>query len=52
MRTDQDCLWWILNIEGSGNCRLTRWRLRLSELAFDITYKPGMNNSMKDSISS
>jgi len=51
VRTDHDCLRWILNIEGSGNPRLARWRLRLSELEFDVAYKPGMTHYMADSIS-
>jgi len=36
VRTDHDCLRWILNIEGSRNPRLAHWRLRLSELEFDF----------------
>jgi len=51
VRTDHDCLRWILNIEGSGNPRLARWRLRLSELEFDVAYKPGMTHYMVGSIS-
>jgi len=49
--TDHDCLRWILNIEGSGNLRLARWRLRLSELEFDVAYEPGMTHYLADSIS-
>ena len=48
--TDHDCLRWILNIEGSGNPRLALWRLRLSELEFDVAYKPGMTHYLADSI--
>jgi len=44
VRTDHDCLRWILNIEGSGNPRLARWRVRLSELEFDVAYKPEMTH--------
>jgi len=51
VRTDHDCLRWILNIEGSGNPRLARWRLRLSELEFDVAYKPGITHYLADSIS-
>jgi len=51
VRTNHDCLRWILNIEGSGNPRLARWRLRLSELEFDVAYKPGMTHYLADSIS-
>ena len=51
VRTDHDCLRWILNIEGSGSPRLARWRLRLSELVFDVAHKPGMTHYLADSIS-
>ena len=51
MRTDHDYLRWILIIEGSGNPRLARWLLRLSELEFDVAYKPGMTHYIADSIS-
>jgi len=51
VRTNHDCLRWILNIEGSGKPRLARWRLRLSELEFDVAYKPGMTHYMADTIS-
>ena len=51
LRTDHDCLRWILNIEGSGNPRLARWRLRLCELEFDVAFKPGMTHNLADSIS-
>jgi len=51
VRTDHVCLRWILNIEGSGNPRLARWRLRLSELEFDVAYKPGMTHYLAESIS-
>jgi len=36
VRTDDECLLWILNCEESTNPRLERWRLRLSELEFDV----------------
>jgi len=48
VRTDHDCLRRILNIEGSGNPRLARWRLRLCELEFDVAYKPGMTHYLAD----
>jgi len=51
VHTHHDCLWWILKIEGSGNPRLARWRFCLSELEFDVAYKPEMTHSMADSIS-
>jgi len=51
VRIEQDCLRWILNIEGSRNPCLARWRLQLSELEFDVAYKPGMTHYRADSIS-
>jgi len=48
---DHDCLERIFNIEYSGNPRLARWRLRRSELEFDVAYKLGMTHYMADSIS-
>ena len=51
MRTDHDCLRSMLNIEGSGNPRLARWSLRLSELQFDVAFEPGMTHYLADSIS-
>jgi len=51
LRTDHDCLRWILNIEYSRNPRLARWRLRLSDLEFDVAYKPDMTLYLADSIS-
>jgi len=51
LRTEHDCLRLILNNEGSGNPRLPRWRLRMSELEFDVAYTPGMTHYMADSIS-
>jgi len=50
VRTDHDCLRWILNIGGSGNPRLARWRLRLSESEIDGAYKLGGTHYMADSI--
>jgi len=51
VRTDHDCLRWILNIEGSGNPRLARWHLRPRELKFDFAYKLGMTHYLADSMS-
>jgi len=51
VRTDHDCLRWILNSEGSGNPQFVRWRLRLIELEFEVAYKPGMTHYMADTIS-
>jgi len=51
VRIEHACLRWILNIEGSRNPRLVRWRLHLSELEFDVAYKQGMTHYRADSIS-
>jgi len=51
VRTDQDCLRWILNIEGSGNPRLASPRLRLCELEFDVAYKQRKTHYLADRIS-
>lgn len=52
VRTDHDCLRWILNIPiETANCRLARWRLRLSVLEFDVAYKPGMTHWLADGMS-
>ena len=51
VRADHVGLWWIVNIEGLGNLCLARWRLRLSELEFDVAYEQGMNHYMADTIS-
>jgi len=50
VRTDHDCLRRILNIGGSGNPGLARWRLRLSELEIEVAYKQGMTHYLADSI--
>jgi len=50
LRKDHDCFRWILNIEGLGNPRFARWCLRLSELEFDVAYKPGITQNMANSI--
>ena len=50
VRTDHDCLRWLMNLtESSG--RLTRWRLRLAEFDFVIEYKPGRKNQVADALS-
>lgn len=51
IRTDHDCLRWLLSIEGTSNSRLARWRLWLSELEFDVAYKPGMTHWLPDAMS-
>ena len=50
VRTDHDCLRWLMNLtESSG--RLTRWRLRLADFDFVIEYKPGRKNQVADALS-
>ena len=51
VRTDHDCLRWLLSIDGTAHGRLARWRMRLNELAFDIAYKPGKTHCLADGIS-
>ena len=50
VRTDHDCLRWLMNLTESTG-RLTRWRLRLSEFEFVIEYKPGKKNQVADALS-
>ena len=48
--TDHQALRWIFS--GSDHSgRLARWRLRLLEFDFTITYKKGANNTIADPIS-
>ena len=50
MYTDHQALRWILS--GSDHSgRLTRWRLRLLEFEFTVTYKKGAKNTIDDAIS-
>ena len=50
IRTDHDALRWLLALtESSG--RLMRWRLRLSEFDFTITYRPGRVHQVPDALS-
>ena len=51
VRADHDWLRWLLNIDGTANGRLARWRMRLNELAFDIAYKSGQAHWLADSMS-
>ena len=51
VRTDHDCLRWLLNIDGTAHGRLTRWRMRLNELGFEIAYKPGQTHWLADGMS-
>jgi len=51
VRTDHDCLRWLLNIDGTAHRRLARWHMRLNELSFDIAYKPGQTHWLADGMS-
>ena len=42
---------WLLNIDGTAHGGFARWRMRLTELAFDIAYKPGQTHWLADGMS-
>lgn len=48
--TDHKPLQWIMNLK-EPNSRLTRWRLKLSEFDFTVTYKQGKCNTNADALS-
>lgn len=48
--TDHKPLQWMVNMK-EPNSRLTRWRLRLSEYDFTVTYKKGKSNTNADALS-
>ena len=48
--TDHKPLQWMMNLK-EPNSRLTRWRLRLSEYDFTVTYKKGKANTNADALS-
>ena len=50
VRTDHTALRWILTIT-ELTVRLTRWRLLLSEIDYEIDYIPGRVNSVPDALS-
>ena len=51
VRTDHDCLRWLLKIDETSHGRLARWRMRLNQLAFYIAYKPGQTHWLADGMS-
>ena len=51
VRTDHDCLRWLLNIDGTAHGRPARWRMRLIELFFDIAFKTGKTHRLADGMS-
>ena len=48
--TDHTPLVWLHNMETPGS-QLKRWRLRLSQYEYTVTYKPGKVNSNADALS-
>lgn len=48
--TDHKPLQWVMSIK-EPNSRLTRWKLRLSEYDFTVTYKKGKANTNADALS-
>jgi len=50
IRTDHQALSWIYSTTHSI-CRLMRWRLRLSEISFDLQYKHGASHHAPDFLS-
>lgn len=50
IRTDHDLYRWRLNLTG-GTGRLSRWRLRMSELKFDVIYQTKIKHQAADGLS-
>lgn len=48
--TDHRPLQWVMNLKDT-NSRLTRWRLKLSEYDYTVTYKQGKQNINADALS-
>lgn len=48
--TNQDVLWWILNMAGETG-KLARLRLRLSELEFDVGHQTGIKQKADNALS-
>jgi len=49
--TDHRALVWLFNIKDPGS-RLTRWLLQIEEYQYTIHFKPGVNNTNADALSS
>lgn len=48
--TDHNSLRWLLNMSEASS-RLTRWRLRVAELDYKVTYRPGLKKQAAYAIS-
>lgn len=49
--TDHKPLQYLMNIKDNTNSRLTRWRLKLEEYDYKISYQSGKSNAIADSLS-
>jgi hypothetical protein len=48
--TDHKPLTWVFNVKDPSS-RLLRWRLKLEEFDYDLTYEPGVRNTNADALS-